>query len=72
MDKLIVELSLSPGTADVIQRVAEALGTSVEGILTVYLETLRTAVNYTPSRYGHKICSTPMKVIVSDNLVTMA
>jgi hypothetical protein len=72
MDKLVVELSLSPGTANVIQRVAEALGTRVEDILAVYLEGLRTAVNYTPSRYGHKIYSTPMEVIVSDDLVTMA
>ncbi|MCT0219031.1 hypothetical protein KQ304_08475 [Synechococcus sp. CS-1329] len=72
MDKLIVELSLSPGTADVIQRVAEALGTSVEDILSVHLETLRTAVNYTPSRYGHKISSTPMQVIISEELMTAA
>ncbi len=72
MDKLIVELRLSPGTADVIQRVADALGTSVEDILIHHLETIRTAVNYTPSRYGHEICSTPMEVVVSEELATLA
>ncbi len=71
MDRLIVELRLSPGTVDVIQRVAAALGTSVEDILIHHLETIRTAVNYTPSRNGHEICPTPMEVVISEQLATM-
>lgn len=72
MEKLIVELNLSPGTAEVIQRVADALGTSVEAILTHHLENIRIAVNYTPSRHESEICSTPMEVVVSEELATMA
>jgi hypothetical protein len=72
MDKLIVELSLSPGTADVIQRVADALGTSVEAILIHHLENIHAAVNYAPSKYGHEICSTPMEVVLSEELGTIA
>lgn len=72
MDRLIVELSLSPGTVDVIQRVADALGTSIEAILSHHLENIRTAVNYTPSRYEHEICPIPMEVVVSEELATMA
>ncbi len=72
MDKLIVELNLSPGTVDVIQRVADALGTSVEAILIHHLENIRMAVNYTPSRYEHEISSTPMEVVVSEELATVA
>lgn len=70
MQEMVLRLNLRPGTADVVERVAEALGTSVEAIVAKHLETIRDAVRYSASEVTHEpdLLMGPLKVVISEGL----
>ncbi len=68
MQNMVLRISLRPGTAEILHRVALALGTTIEDIVTRHLETIGEAVNYTPAAPDTHGIFQPMKVVLSEGL----